>query len=345
MIIIEKDKKEDVYDFTVPETDNFIGDGILVHNCFEILLGNKGFCNLVELDVAKYKGDSSGLFRDLKLLARANYRQTVVDLNDGILQQEWHLNNEFLRLCGVSITGVAQRDDLSTYDLKQMRNAAIVATYGMSDELDLQRPANSTTNKPSGTVSKIMDTTEGIHRPLGKYIFNWIKFSKDDPICPRLRDAGYREQVEPTDATSTLFCFPVKYDNINFSSIDKESHGVVEVNLESAADQLNRYKKLQVNWCDQNVSNTISYDVEEVPFIVTWLLDNWDIYVGVSFLYRTDPTKSAKDLGYMYLPQEVICKHEFDKYVLEIGDIDFTHTDTFEELTEDDCSSGACPIK
>lgn len=195
------------------------------------------------------------------------------------------------------------------------------------------------------TVSKIMDTTEGIHRPLGKYIFNWIKFSKDDPLCAKLRDAGYREQVEPTDPSSTLFCFPVKYDNINFSTVQTKSHGVVEVNTESAIDQLNRYKKLQVAWCDQNCSNTISYDQKEIPDIIDWLLTNWDIYVGVSFLYRTDPTKSAKDLGYMYLPQEVVCQHEYDKYIAEVKVIDFSHTDTFEELVQEDCSSGACPIR
>jgi len=195
------------------------------------------------------------------------------------------------------------------------------------------------------TASKIMDTTEGIHVPLGKYIFNWIKFSKEDPLCPRLRDAGYREQAEPTDPTSTLFCFPVKTENINFSTVETKSHGTVEVNLESAVTQLNRYKKLQTNWADQNVSNTISYSDKEVPDIVNWLLDNWDIYVGVSFLYRTDPTKSAKDLGYMYLPQEVVCQEEFDFYLKELKEIDFEKTDTFEEIGQEACSTGACPIK
>jgi ribonucleoside-triphosphate reductase len=81
--------------------------------CAEILLSNKSFCNLVEVDVSKFYLDSSGLHRALILAARMNYRQTIVDFRDGILQESWHLNNEFLRLCGVGVTGIIQREDLS----------------------------------------------------------------------------------------------------------------------------------------------------------------------------------------------------------------------------------------
>jgi ribonucleoside-triphosphate reductase len=121
--------------------------------CVEILLGNKSFCNLTEVDIAKFKGDMAGLQRTLYIAARANYRQTCVDLHDGILQEAWHLNNEFLRLCGVGLTGIAQRDDLSEYDLKSMQLQTVTAVYSMADELGLQRPKNTTCVKPSGTLN------------------------------------------------------------------------------------------------------------------------------------------------------------------------------------------------
>jgi len=114
-------------------------------------------------------------------IARANYRQTLVNLDDGILQRTWHENNEYLRLCGVGLTGIATRQDLSQYDFKRLRNIAIHGAYSMADELGTQRPKNVTTVKPSGTLSKIMDTTEGVHKPLGKYIFNNVNFGKHDP--------------------------------------------------------------------------------------------------------------------------------------------------------------------
>ena len=79
------------------------------------------------------------------LAARANYRQTVVDFRDGILQEAWHLNNEFLRLCGTGVTGIAQRDDMTEYDWKDLRYSAVTAARGMAKELDLEHPKNVTT--------------------------------------------------------------------------------------------------------------------------------------------------------------------------------------------------------
>lgn len=158
----------------------------------EILLGNKSFCNLSEIDVGKFRGDSAGLRRAVEVAARANYRQTCVNLRDDILQEAWHLNNDFLRLCGVGLTGIVTRPDLKHYDYAELQRTATYGAYRMADELGQPRPKNVTTVKPSGTLSKVMDTTEGMHKPLGKYIFNNINFSKHDPLVPLARSAGYK---------------------------------------------------------------------------------------------------------------------------------------------------------
>jgi ribonucleoside-triphosphate reductase len=316
-----------------------------VNPCAEILLGNKSFCNLTEVDVGKFSGDSAGLRRAIELAARANYRQTCVDLRDGILQEAWHRNNDFLRLCGVGLTGIVRRPDLRAYDYTELRRTAISAAYGMADELGTPRPKNVTTVKPSGTLSKVMDTTEGVHAPLGRYIFNNVNFGKHDPLVPLCRSAGYKVVQNPSDAEAVLITLPVKWDTVPFSKFVKD--GVeLEVNLETAISQLERYKMLMQNWCDQNVSATISYSVEEVPAIVDWLLTNWDDYVGVSFLFRADPTKTAKDLGYLYLPQEVVTKSVYDAYVANLQPIDLNSTaqDLDLELV-DECAGGACPIR
>jgi ribonucleoside-triphosphate reductase len=308
--------------------------------CVEILLGNKSFCNLFETDLGKFKRDGSGLHRAIYLAARANYRQTCVDLRDGILQEAWHLNNEFLRLCGVGLTGIAKRPDLTAYDYKYLERRATSGAYSMADELNLPRPKNVTCVKPSGTLSKIMDTTEGVHKPLGKYIFNNVQFSKHDKLVDLLRTAGYNVFNHPTDDTGVLVTLPVKYDDVPFHKIDGK-----EVNLESAVDQLNRYKLLQDNWTNQNTSVTISYHPTEINDIIEWLLANWDCYVGVSFIYRNDPTKTAKDLGYLYLPQEVVTEEIYDAYVARLGEIDLNLANSLEEVIGEECSTGACPIR
>jgi len=315
--------------------------------CAEILLSNKSFCNLVEVDVSKFYLDSSGLHRALTLAARMNYRQTVVDFRDGVLQESWHLNNEFLRLCGVGVTGIVQREDISEFDWKSFKYSAVTAARTMAKELNLQHPQNVTTVKPSGTVSKIMDTTEGIHKPLGRYIFNWVNFSKNDPMVEVLGNSQYKIADNPSDPTGYIVCLPVEWKHIEFDTVYKNNENKVEyeVNLENAVSQLNRYLKIQDHYCDHNVSNTISYDKEEVPSIIDWLLKNWDSYVAVSFLFRTDPTKTAQDLGFDYLPQEVVTKAKFFEYVNKLEPVDFDDIHTYDELKPEACATGACPIK
>jgi ribonucleoside-triphosphate reductase len=315
-----------------------------VNPCAEILLGNRSFCNLSEVDVGKFKGNSFALRRAVEIAARANYRQTCVDLRDGILQEAWHLNNEFLRLCGVGITGVVRRPDLSAYDYEDLKRTATSGAYSMADELGLPRPKNVTTIKPSGTVSKIMDTCEGVHKPLGKYIFNNVNFSKHDPLVPLCRSSGYKVIDNPTDPEAVLITFPVQWSDVPFERVEKDGMEI-EVNLESAIVQLERYKMLMKSWCQQNVSATISYSADEVPEIIDWLLDNWDNYVGVSFLFRADPTKSAKDLGYLYLPQEVVTKEAYDAYVANLQPISLDEANSLIEIEQDECATGACPIK
>ncbi len=323
--------------------------------CAEILLGNKSFCNLTEVNVLAFKGDKVGLERALYWAGRMNYRQTMVNLRDEILQEAWHLNNDFLHLCGVGLTGVRARPDLTAYDYKRMRNITVSAAYSMANELNAPLPKNVTCIKPSGTISKIMGTKEwgevpeGIHMPLGRYIFNNITYSKHDPLVAKLRAAGYQVVEKPYEPESVLVKFPAKYETVPFTrmSVTRKNGKVeeVDVNTESAVTQLEWYGLLQTTWCEQNVSNTVSYEPSEVPAIIDWLLKNWENYVGVSFLYRNDPTKNAEDLGYAYLPQEVVTKEEYDFYVSKLREIDYSGIDIRDDGFVESCATGACPVR
>jgi ribonucleoside-triphosphate reductase len=320
-----------------------------VNPCAEILLGSKSFCNLVEINLAAFPGPVgySRLCKAVRLIARANYRQTCVDLRDGVLQSAWHENNEYLRLTGVGLTGIVRwehKDDAER--LKALKSIAGKAANEMADELKLPRSKSVTTVKPSGTLSKIMDTTEGIHKPLGKYIFNNVRFSTHDPIVAKLERSGYRVFPDPYSGDAVLVTFPVAWEDVEFETVTTDDGRVIEVNQETALAQLERYKLYMQNYVSHNASITISYSPEEVPTIVDWLDYNWDVFVGVSFLYRNDPTKTAKDLGYPYLPQEVVTQEEYEDYVstLKTVRLDMSEIE-FEEIIEDDCLTGACPIR
>lgn len=223
----------------------------------------------------------------------------------------------------------------------------------MADELGMPRPKLVTTIKPSGTQTKVFGSVgdelgEGVHKPLGRYIFNNVNFSKDDPLIRILEDAHFDIMENPYDVTGRIVKFPVEYNNIPFDKITKTIRGEeveVEVNLESAVSQLDRYKMVQDHYVDHNCSITVSYDLSEVPDIIDWLMDNWDSYIGVSFIYRNDPTKTAAELGYPYLPQEVVDADTFRTYVSKLGDVDLSGTDIEEMVQIDDCAGGACPIR
>lgn len=325
-----------------------------VNPCAEILLGDSSFCNLVETAVCRFNGDEDALHRAHYIVSRANYRQTCVDLDDGILQRTWHELNDFLRLCGVGVTGVIGWEYAGEADAwKDLRMVAQAGANGMADELGMPRPKLVTTIKPSGTQTKVFGSVgdelgEGVHKPLGRYIFNNVNFSKDDPLIRILEDAHFDIMENPYDVTGRIVKFPVEYNNIPFDKITKTIRGEeveVEVNLESAVSQLDRYKMVQDHYVDHNCSITVSYDLSEVPDIIDWLMDNWDSYIGVSFIYRNDPTKTAAELGYPYLPQEVVDADTFRTYVSKLGDVDLSGTDIEEMVQIDDCAGGACPIR
>jgi len=312
-----------------------------VNPCAEILLGNKSFCNLVEIDLGKFNGRRSALKRAIWLIARANYRQTCVNLDDGILQRSWHELNEFLRLTGVGLTGIVRWEYRhSGYAFQDLRIAAQNGVNTMADALGLPRSKAVTTVKPSGTLSKIMDTTEGVHKPLGKFIFNNVNFSIHDPVVEICQEAGYEVSPNPYDPTGALVKFPVSYEDVEFDVVDGK-----HVNLESAVTQLERYKLLMDNYVDHNCSITVSYDTSEVDNIVDWINTNWDTYVGVSFLFRNDPTKTAEDLGYPYLPQEVTTAEKFHAYAEKLRPVNLENSASFEEIRDADCATGACPIR
>lgn len=339
--ILELEEREDVYCCGVETTSSFDLPTVHSGNCAEILLGNKSFCNLVEVDLAKFNGKGLDLLEAIRIISRANYRQTCVDLRDEILQTSWHELNLFLRLCGVGMTGIVRWEHQNNSAvIRRLRKTAQEGAHSMADELGLPRAKAVCTVKPSGTLSKIFDTTEGAHKPLGRYMINNVNFSKHDPVIPILAQAGYKVFNNPLDDANVLVAFPVCYEDVEFDFVDGKA-----VNIESAVAQLERYKLWLDNYADHNVSVTISYSPNEVNEIVEWLMENWSHYIGVSFLYRNDPTKTAADLGYLYLPQEVVTEDVYNEYVSRLLPINLEDANSFDEIIGDDCATGACPIR
>lgn len=194
--------------------------------------------------------------------------------------------------------------------------------------------------KSHNSLSKIMDCTEGVHKPLGKFIFNNINFSKHDPIVRVLQAANYHTFENPYDPTGVVVRLPVCWDNVDFNQVNG-----MWVNQESAVTQLERYRTLMKHYVDHNVSITVSYDPTEIPAIIDWLDTHWDQYVSAAFLLRNDPTKTAADLGYPYLPQEVVTQETYDAYVQTLRPVNLHGTDSLLEIESQECAGGHCPMR
>lgn len=319
----------------------------IMNPCAEILLPRTGFCNLVSNCLPRFRRNFNLMERSVYTIARANYRQTCVNMEDGTLQPSWHQTNQSLRLCGVSMTGIVQADWLTDHQIRRLRNAAIAGAYSMADELNMPRPKAVCTIKPEGTGTKTLgsidlgEITEGIHRPLGKYIFNWVNFSTNDPLVSRLEAAGYRVILNPSDPNNTLVCFPVEYHGVKFTH-----HKWMDVNLESAVEQLNRYRRWNTLWADYNVSCTVSYSPDEIPFIADWIDQNWDNgFVAVSLQKRIDPTMKPADVGHPYLPQEVVTHADYMAYKTSLRHPDLSSLMGIYDISEEACATGACPTR
>jgi ribonucleoside-triphosphate reductase len=323
--------------------------------CAEILLPSKGFCNLVQVVWHRFNGNFEGLLRAQFIAGRANYRQTCVSMRDGVLQLGWNDNQHLLRLCGVAPLGYVSWEGMDNADmLEAVRDAAIAGTNSMADEFGTPRPRRVTQVQPGGTSSKHLglegdEVHEGAHLSLSRWIFNNMNVTKGEPLVDALRAANYQITDHPTDPTAVIVRIPVEYPpSPMFTPMTMTINGreeEVEVNMESAVSQLERYRMLMKHYVQHNCSITISFDETEIEAMADWFMDHWDDYVGVSFLRRNDPTKSAEDLGFKYLPQQAVSKRMYDEYVRTLLPLDLSRDNSLDMIDMGDCATGACPIR
>jgi len=117
------------------------------------------------------------------------------------------------------------------------------------------------------------------------------------------------------------------------------------VNRDSAIKQLERYRRWNTLWSDHNTSVTISWDISELNEIVEWLHRYWNDFVAVSWLRRIDPLMKPADVGYAYLPQEVVTEDRFDDYSKRLKPVDWTPVHGQFDIATQECAGGVCPTR
>lgn len=312
--------------------------------CFEIMLRDRGVCNLTEVNMLGFVNqdgtyDRQGLLKAQQMSGKMGYRMATIELE----LHNWNLVNIEDRLTGCSITGVMDFKNATNISdeefknlLKDMRKAAQNATYEMADLLGMNRPKLVTTIKPSGTISQLPTVSSGVHFSHSPYYIRRVRVGAGDPLANAMVESGFKWNPEVGQAIENhktkVFEFPIK------SPMGKTKYDV------SAIEQLELYKLVMENYVDHNASNTIHVRENEWEQVCNWVYKNWDSVVGVTFL-------SLNNSFYQLLPYEAIDEKTYNdmlKSQPKFNPSILKKYEVFEEefeIMDNDCEVGACPIR
>jgi len=313
-----------------------------VNPCFEILLDDKGMCNLTEIVPLAFVIDGvldeKALYEAQYLSARMGYRMTCVDFE----LHRWDYINKRDRLTGCSITGwqdfineLSLSKEEQIRILSNLKEVAIKATEDLAKQLGFNAPVLHTTNKPSGTISLLANVSAGVHYSHSEYFIRRVRINAFDPLAMVLKELGYNWNPEigqtRKNAKTIVIDFPAK-----------SPKGLTKFDI-SAIEQLENYKMFMKYYADHNVSITVHVRKHEWEEVEQWVWDNWDDIVAISFL-------PLDDSMYELMPFEEITEEQYFKVLSETPKFNPSLLYKYEkgeefELDESDCSSGICPIK
>lgn len=298
----------------------------IVNPCSEQGLANFETCCLSELFLPNIKTEER-LHKVIKYLYRINKHSLRLKCHLKDTESIVHKN---MRM-GIGVTGYLQASEKQrkwlpkAYKVLREYDKEYSKKHGFPESIKL------TTVKPSGTLSLLAGVTPGCHPAFSQYYIRRMRMAANIPLVNDCRKAGYKVEFQRnfdgTENTSTVVVeFPVSHP--------KGTKLAAEM---SAIDQLEVVKRLQKDWSDNAVSVTVYYKKEELKGIQKWLKENYqDNLKTVSFLLHADH-------GFDQAPMEEISKKEYDKLVKDTKPI--TSIKYMDDMLEDDCDGGACPIR
>lgn len=337
MLIIEDAGYEDVYDFSVPHTENFFGNGILVHNCAEIFLRPCGFCNLSTIIIRA--ADSLEELKEKVRMAAilGTFQSTLTEFR--YLRPIWKKNAEEERLLGVSMTGIMDHPVLSKVSddsrrwLEELKDIVHLTNKEYAEKLGINQSVATTCIKPEGTTSELAICSSGIHPKYSEYYIRRVRASNNDPLTQLMKDQGVPNEPDAMKPEkTTVFSFPVYGGDYG-----------VKRNDMTAIEQLEHQKMFNEIWCDHNVSITVYVRNDEWLEVGSWVYKNWDSVYATSFLPHSDHV-------YLQAPFEEISKEQYEDMKAVIPELDWTKLSQYEleDMTEGTqqlaCVGGACTI-
>jgi ribonucleoside-diphosphate reductase alpha chain len=306
--------------------------------CSEIILRPYQFCNLTEC-VVRATDTLEDLERKVRLATILGTIQSTYT-KFPYLRKVWQRNTEEERLLGVSLTGVMDNPLMTTKNkgldktLEHLRKVAVDTNAMWADRLGINPSTAISCNKPSGTVSQLVDSASGIHARHNDYYVRTVRGDNNDPLTTMMKDQGI--PAEPcvfNPDTTTVFSFPMK-----------APHKAVTRNDMTAVEQLELWLAYQRHWCEHKPSVTITVRDEEWMDVGAFVYKHFDEMSGVSFLPHSDHS-------YQQAPYQEIDKKEYKELLSKMPTrIDWSELSDYE--SEDNtvsmqtmaCSGDSCEI-
>ena len=267
--------------------------------CSEIILRPAQFCNLTEV-VVRATDNIDTLSEKVRLATILGTIQSTYT-KFPYLRKVWKDNTEEERLLGVSLTGVMDNPLMTLKNkgldktLAHLKQVAVDTNAEWSDRLGIPVSTAITCNKPSGTVSQLVDSSSGIHARHSKYYIRTVRGDNKDPLTQFMIDQGIPNEPEAfkPDQT-TVFSFPMK----------APTNAVVTADM-TAIEQLEMWLAYQRNWCEHKPSVTINVKGDEWFEVGAFVYKHFDEMSGVSFLpfnehtYQQAPYQECDKTSYL----------------------------------------------
>ena len=304
--------------------------------CGEIILQSKQFCNLTEV-VCRPHDTKASLLRKVRVATiLGTYQASLTDFK--YLSDEWKKNCEEEALLGVSITG--QWDTPAVRDagtLSAMRTEALKVNKLYAKRFGINESTSVTTTKPSGTLSKTVNCSSGMHPRFAPYYIQRVRINVTDSLFKMMRDQGvpFNPEVGQTMDSANTFV-------LEFPMQAPKGTKIFASTL-SALEQLEYWKMVKTSFTEHNPSQTIYVSADEWLIVANWLYTNWDIVGGLSFLPRQDHV-------YRLAPNEEITESRYKELLAKFPEVDFGQLVTYERQDETDvkkelaCAGGTCDI-
>ena len=304
--------------------------------CAEILLRNRGFCNLSEVVVREDDTKQT-------LLKKVEYATILGTIQSSLtnfryLTKDWQKNAEEERLLGVSLTGILDNAFMSTPSdelkefLLELKDTAIQVNRKWAKMLGIQESASITCVKPSGTVSQLVDSASGIHPRHSEYYIRTVRCDNKDPLCILLKDLGFPNEPDVTKPEhTTVFSFPVK----------SPANATFRTKL-GAIQHLSLWLFYKKYWAEHTVSITISVKESEWLDVAAYVYKNFDHISGISFLpfsdhvYKQAPYQECSKEQYIQVLGKIPTQIDWNKLC------QYEKEDTTTSSKEFACTAGHC---